>query len=112
MANREFTEQELSVQAAFCEEQIMQIVTALHNERNQLREEVKVWREKAGAPVACTSQENESAQLQSVSDFKKLLKELMPIRLSDEELLKLASMSKVRTEIEQRQTDNGKFKFL
>lgn len=98
--------------AEFCEQQILNIFTDLQNERNRLRLEVGVLREKIGEPVAGTSNEDTPPQSQSQINLKKLLTNLMPVHLSDEKLLKVVVLSKVRTEIEQRQTDNGEYNFF
>lgn len=48
----------------------------------------------------------------SISDFADLLKQLYPLRLTDEEMIRLATLSKLRTEIDQRHIDmeNGEKK--
>lgn len=106
-------DRELIAAARECELQIKQIVTDLYNERNFLREEIESLRgnRTRGESVSFGSTFNDFADCESISDLKKMLKELYPIRLSDEEMLKLATLTKLQSEIKERsQVNNGKYK--
>lgn len=98
------------------QQQILEIVECLYKEVNALREEVlrgeTVTRESTSGKFA--SDASTSGQLQkkidsiAVSNLKAMLNEVGHLRLSDEEMLKLATLSKLKSECQQRSEEREK----
>lgn len=83
---------------------IERFLTKLTRERDELQLQVQNLRKSLHPESAIVDLNEEDSQ--PIREFKQLLKSYYPVSLSDSEMLKLAAVSKLQTEIERRQNGN------
>lgn len=98
---------------------LKEIVKRLYEERNTLRDDNKLLREQLNqnmVPLQQNPDDSTVATRQTADDIKQIDRKLLDIlkktlhglrgvRLSDEELMKIASLSRIRSEVELRHED-------
>lgn len=111
MANRiafENLSEKMTAEALVIEERLFEIVSDAINERDSLRQKVKVLEQKIdNFDQQHAVDEHDDVGSRAKADFVKLMREFQSVRLSDSEMLKLATLSKLKSEVRERHAETS-----